>query len=668
MTHHGVIDSGHPFLMCILIAFSSVAASAGVIAELNDPATPGTEAVVDIVSAWVAQDGGRVTFGIETRGNIPTDVPMNETLTFLWLIDADDDASTGQPHGDLGSEFNVRAVINPLYGGGFVDVTGSFPGGGGGLPVTITGNRIEITFWLSLIAAPSHFHWRCDAARVVDDLVTSYNGETEIAEASPAPYTPPARVTVTTPMILLNMAGPSSSKLEVVIRDAAGNILPNAGHGLRFQSTNTASVTVDGTGVVTAHSAPTLERAVAYVVAWVDDVMADNAAVVHVTQADLGLTYQMYAGTHITYDLPPTIEGVDLAALTAKYQVVEMTDRAYAAQQAGVGGIYLGGGMQYLVLDVADIPGAAPCGASGSPIRLGWEYGKPDNNSCFIVNDPANRTPQWFVIFHEIGHNFTASCNAFNMFLWSPSPNHNVAYSEGFASLAAMWSWQDITTCPGNLDPTTLADMNRHVSGNMSAWRQSLAEYRANGAHYADLNPDVVDGILLDLYDRYGPKVWFDLFSTFLPAQEPLPYAMDTMEKQATWMVAAISASAGTDLRDTFRTDYGFPIDDAAWSDIWPIVQSRVAARTWSAHVSADLSCDGHVDADDLKVFLACVTGPDTAYTANHRPAGCTLTADADGFIAADFDNDRDVDQADFGLLQRCYRGPNSPADPDCLK
>jgi len=51
--------------------------------------------------------------------------------------------------------------------------------------------------------------------------------------------------------------------LDVVIRDAAGNILPNAEHFLTFQSTDEASAAVDATGLVTAHSAPVHEWEVA---------------------------------------------------------------------------------------------------------------------------------------------------------------------------------------------------------------------------------------------------------------------------------------------------------------------------------------------------------------------------------------------------------------------
>ena len=72
----------------------------------------------------------------------------------------------------------------------------------------------------------------------------------------------------------------------------------------------------------------------------------------------------------------------------------------------------------------------------------------------------------------------------------------------------------------------------------------------------------MLDGILMEMWGTYGVKCWFDLFSTFLPSQEAIPVAMDSVEKQATWFVAAMSASAGEDLRELFVNEYGFPIDE----------------------------------------------------------------------------------------------------------
>jgi hypothetical protein len=59
------------------------------------------------------------------------------------------------------------------------------------------------------------------------------------------------------------------------------------------------------------------------------------------------------------------------------------------------------------------------------------------------------------------------------------------------------------------------------------------------------------------------------------------------------------------------------------------------------------------VDAADLELFQACITGPAVG------PPTPTC-------VVVDFDGDGDVDQDDFGVFQRCYSGANRPADPNC--
>jgi hypothetical protein len=83
--------------------------------------------------------------------------------------------------------------------------------------------------------------------------------------------------------------------------------------------------------------------------------------------------------------------------------------------------------------------------------------------------------------------------------------------------------------------------------------------------------------------------------------------------------------------------------------------------------IPADFDSDGDVDLADLALFEACATGPAVPYNPAGLPEpepGCTLTPDGSGRIAADFDQDNDVDQADFGVFQRCFNGPNQP--PAC--
>ena len=92
--------------------------------------------------------------------------------------------------------------------------------------------------------------------------------------------------------------------------------------------------------------------------------------------------------------------------------------------------------------------------------------------------------------------------------------------------------------------------------------------------------------------------------STFLPAPDPLPVALDTKEKQATWFVAAMSASTGEDQRALFRDVYGFPIDEDAWPQIFAAVATRIAARSW------DPEGLGGPVASGPDCLLTCVPNP----------------------------------------------------------
>lgn len=80
--------------------------------------------------------------------------------------------------------------------------------------------------------------------------------------------------------------------------------------------------------------------------------------------------------------------------------------------------------------------------------------------------------------------------------------------------------------------------------------------------------------------------------------------------------------------------------------------------------VPGDFGRDGDVDDADLALFDVCDTGAAMDYSP--LPAGCTLTPDQGGHIAADFDADNDVDLDDFGILQRCMSGEDNLANPGC--
>jgi GH25 family lysozyme M1 (1,4-beta-N-acetylmuramidase) len=66
-----------------------------------------------------------------------------------------------------------------------------------------------------------------------------------------------------------------------------------------------------------------------------------------------------------------------------------------------------------------------------------------------------------------------------------------------------------------------------------------------------------------------------------------------------------------------------------------------------------DFDADGHIDQDDVSLFMGCVSG-----------AG--VTQSDPNCQAEDLDHDNDVDQTDFGKLQGCLAGLFAPPDPYC--
>lgn len=134
-------------------------------------------------------------------------------------------------------------------------------------------------------------------------------------------------------------------------------------------------------------------------------------------------------------------------------------------------------------------------------------------------------------------------------------------------------------------------------------------------------------------------------------------------------------------LRDVLTSDYR--LDLTGWT-LWEARSVSASGRTIVGNgknpsgqieawlvvlgVAADFDDDGDVDKADFDALKDCWTGPAIPYAPSVPPDGCSMNADGDGIIPADFDRDRDVDLADFGFFQRCFSGANHPADPLCAK
>lgn len=146
-----------------LVCCQSISAGQ-IIGYVTDPCNGTIDDYIDILGAWVEKDGTDLTFVMVMRGTIPSESELdpNDTLTYIWFVDADNDSTTGQS--PVGSEFNIRVVIsqNPDLAGGYVDIVGSMTGGGTGT-VEVIDNKIQITIDRSQVGAVRRLHWQSNA-------------------------------------------------------------------------------------------------------------------------------------------------------------------------------------------------------------------------------------------------------------------------------------------------------------------------------------------------------------------------------------------------------------------------------------------------------------------------------------------------------------------------
>ncbi|MCC6398794.1 MAG: hypothetical protein IT282_17410, partial [Bacteroidetes bacterium] len=250
-----------------------------------------------------------------------------------------------------------------------------------------------------------------------------------------------------------------------------------------------------------------------------------------------------------------TPEGYD--SVLARYDVLKVIDAAFEHE--------------------LELTGITPIG--GDSVRFVFN---PFYGGAAIEDDPVylgpgmcGKTPLWFVYFHEMGHNFINASARFRQLYPlemklapGPMPTHILFY-ESWATLPAMYvfdMFEQQGRLPGVGDSSlrhVLTDWTSARSRFTKAWRV----YKES-PNYAALNPDVVDGMLLELQGRFGWVMFQNFFALLRPAGEPLPLFEerlegDTSDLRATrWTLTAaiLSAAAGTRLDKMFK-QWGFPVE-----------------------------------------------------------------------------------------------------------
>jgi hypothetical protein len=580
--------------------FLSIAciASGTILDQLTDPADKCLAPFLDIIEARVEEEAGDLTFIMRMRGTLPTSMPTpDDTLFFLWLIDSDHNPNTGQYWGNLGADFKVVAKIGQRNGGGVVDVLGDLPGGGAGT-VTIVRDTIRISIRAGQVGFPKEFDWCVASAATINGWFVSGNNISVLGSTVVLPNTPPARIELFPPMLCLSPTRQSTGQVSVRLFDEYGLQLPADRYSVQFHSSDPALVGVDSAGMVSVNGGSTECDRPIWVSAAVDGLESVNQVLIRSLDGSLPIGHRLWSRDHIGLYMPLATTGSDLERLVDSVRAADVMESVYRTQKDLSGTVIYRDGTQYLVVDNGDCTNPISC-STGNPIRLNWKLRSlPPAGAIAQATDPAGIS--WTRAFHEIGHNFLAPGATYRQLTATSSPSHNASYSDAMATLEALWSRYRLIRCGGELGQSVQEIIEKEYAIGELDFRNKLLAYQANGKPYDLLDADVLSGILYEVHDEFGDKVWFDLLSTLLPVNEPLPIEIVTPQQQAAWFVAALSASTGQDLRERFATRYGFAIDTQIWQTVFVTAQTRIAARPWQPYNPADLDCDQQVWLNDL--------------------------------------------------------------------
>ena len=150
-------------ILVVLFSVNSLATNI-LISEQTDALGDASPGFCDIVASRVWQvDSSHYQLEIEVASDIPQTTDPDEWIRFIWYLDCDLDPNTGQPHGNIGSEFNIRSQqsVDPDNSYANIDVTGAINAIGGRIIKFISGRTVTVLVPFNKIGNASQFYWKC---------------------------------------------------------------------------------------------------------------------------------------------------------------------------------------------------------------------------------------------------------------------------------------------------------------------------------------------------------------------------------------------------------------------------------------------------------------------------------------------------------------------------
>lgn len=170
-----------------------------------------------------------------------------------------------------------------------------------------------------------------------------------------------------------------------------------------------------------------------------------------------------------------------------------------------------------------------------------------------------------------------------------------------------------------------------------------LDTYLSQGAVYSQMTPSVLDDMLTVLAEEHGYAFSYRFFSAFVPGDRPLPIGVNSDVKQSTFFVAAVSAASSADQRARFHGQWGFPLDQSYFDQIYPLVAGLVSQRDPAADAGRDrvVPLGQDVTLEDAYVFDWGNHPMTLSWQVTARPTGSTAALSDPASLHPSFRPDR---------------------------
>ena len=247
-----------------------LAVAAPTISQVSDPSGDVSDphGYVDVVEAKILQTNPTcLQFEMKLRSTVPIG-PTSAVVTYLWLVDTDQNINTGQRHIFVGSEYNIRVALYQGRWQGYIDAINP-PYIGGRTPVFLDGNTVTTLLTTPQIGGAQQFNWEIGT---FDDAAADSANSYAVAQVSSTPPGPGviSDVSLSPPYLALS-DGVTKAWMFAIARDMGGNSIPFS--SIDFFADNPSAVSVSGTGEV---QAAVQKFGYCWVTAKIDGILSSN--------------------------------------------------------------------------------------------------------------------------------------------------------------------------------------------------------------------------------------------------------------------------------------------------------------------------------------------------------------------------------------------------------